>query len=109
MNEVNTKQSPEAYFAQYQDSIDTILGYAGKSTADTNVCIMTVIWVPENSGYGGSYNAAKVEAFNDKYIKAFASSKGYPLIDIYEDSKQVPHNAGDVHPSNYQVLYEIIK
>lgn len=109
MNEVNTKQSPDAYFAQYQDSIDTILGYAGKSTADTNVCIMTVIWVPENSGYGGSYNAAKVEAFNDKYIKAFASSKGYPLIDIYEDSKQVPHNAGDVHPSNYQVLYEIIK
>lgn len=109
MNEVFTNQSTDAYFAQYQDSIDTILGYGGKSASNVNVCILPVIWVPENSGYGGMYNAAAVEAFNTKYIKPFAESKGYPLIDIYEDSKQVPHQAGDVHPSNYEKLYEIIK
>lgn len=109
MNEVFTNQSTDAYFAQYQDSINTILGYGGKSTSDVNICILPVIWVPEGSGYGGMYNAAAVEAFNAKYIKPFAESKGYPLIDIYEDSKQVPHEAGDVHPSNYEKLYEIIK
>lgn len=109
MNEVFTNQSTDAYFAQYQDSIDTILGYGGKSTSDVNICILPVIWVPEGSGYKGMYNAAAVEAFNAKYIKPFAESKGYPLIDIYEDSKQVPHQAGDVHPSDYEKLYEIIK
>lgn len=109
MNEVFTNQSTDAYFAQYQDSIDTILGYGGKSASNVNVCILPVIWVPENSGYGGMYTAAAVEAFNAKYIKPFAESKGYPLIDIYEDSKQVPHQAGDVHPSDYEKLYEIIK
>lgn len=109
MNEVFTNQSTDAYFAQYQDSIDTILGYGGKSASNVNICILPVIWVPENSGYGGMYNAAAVEAFNTKYIKPFAESKGYPLIDIYEDSKQVPHQAGDVHPSDYEKLYEIIK
>ena len=109
MNEVHTNMSTDEYFARYQDSIDTILGYAGKNTSNTNVYIMSVIWVPENSGYGGSYSAKDVEDFNNKYLKPFATSKGYPYIDIYEDSKQVPHEAGNVHPSDYNKLYEIIK
>lgn len=109
MNEVFTSQSTDDYFNQYQDSINTILGYGGRSTSDTNIYILPVIWVPDNSGYGGSYNASAVEAFNDKYIKPFAQKKGYTFVDIYEDSKQVPHGAGDVHPSDYQKLYEIIK
>ncbi len=109
MNEVHTNMSTQDYFARYQDSIDTILGYGGKSSSNTNIYILPVIWVPENSGYGGSYSASQVEAFNAKYIKPFAESKGYPYVDIYEDSKNVPHNAGDVHPSNYTKLYEIIK
>lgn len=109
MNEVFTGQSTDEYFAQYQDSIDTILGYGGKKASDMNVCIMTVIWVPDGSGYGGMYTAKAVEEFNEKYIKPFAQSKGYPLIDIYEDSKDIPHGSGDVHPGDYEKLYEIIK
>ena len=109
MNEVFTNQSTDDYFAQYQDSIDTILGYGDKKASDMNICIMTVIWVPDGSGYGGMYTAKAVEEFNEKYIKPFAQSKGYPLIDIYEDSKDIPHGSGDVHPGDYQKLYEIIK
>lgn len=109
MNEVFTNLSPEEYFARYQDSIDTILGYGGKSTSNVNIYILPVIWVPDNSGYGGSFSATAVEEFNAKYIKPFAESKGYPFVDIYEDSKQVPHEAGNVHPSDYNKLYEIIK
>lgn len=109
MNEVFTSQSTDDYFNQYQDSINTILGYGGRSTSDTNIYILPVIWVPDNSGYGGMYNASAVEAFNTKYVKPFAQNKGYTLVDIYEDTKQVPHGAGDVHPSDYQKLYEIIK
>lgn len=109
MNEVFTSQSTDDYFNQYQDSINTILGYGGRSTSDTNIYILPVIWVPDGSGYGGIYNASAVEAFNTKYVKPFAQNKGYTLVDIYEDTKQVPHGAGDVHPSDYQKLYEIIK
>jgi hypothetical protein len=109
MNEVNTSMSTDDYFARYQDSIDTILGYGGRSTSNTNIYILPVIWVPDNSGYGGSFNASKVEKFNSTYIKPFAQKKGYTFVDIYEDSKNVPHEAGNVHPSNYQKLYEIIK
>lgn len=109
MNEVFTSQSTDDYFNQYQDSINTILGYGGRSTSDTNIYILPVIWVPDGSGYGGMYNASAVEAFNTKYVKPFAQNKGYTLVDIYEDTKQVPHGAGDVHPSDYQKLYEIIK
>nr|DAW47699.1 MAG TPA: peptidase [Caudoviricetes sp.] len=109
MNEVFTSMSPDDYFNQYQDSIDTILGYGGRNSSNTNIYILPVIWVPDNSGYGGSYNASKVEAFNEKYIKPFAQNKGYTFVDIYEDSKQVPHEAGNVHPSNYEKLYQIIK
>lgn len=109
MNEVFANMDTESYFKRYQESIDTILGYGGRNTSNTNVYILTVIWVPDNSGYGGSFNAAAVEKFNETYIKPFAQSKGYTLIDIYEDSKNVPHEAGNVHPADYQKLYEIIK
>ena len=109
MNEVFANMTPEDYFARYQDSIDTILGYGGRSTSDTNIYILPVIWVPDNSGYGGSYTAKAVEEFNEKYIKPFAQKKGYPLVDIYEDTKEVPHLPGDVHPSDSNKLYEIIK
>ena len=109
MNEVFTSLTPEKYFERYQDSINTILGYGGKSTSSVKIYILPVIWVPDNSGYGGAYNAKAVETFNDKYIKPFASSKGYQFVDIYEDTKKVSHNAGDVHPSDYQKLYEIIR
>jgi len=109
MNEVFIDMDKESYFKRYQESIDTILGYGGRNTSNTNVYILTVIWVPDNSGYGGSFNAAAVEKFNETYIKPFAQSKGYTLIDIYEDSKNVPHEAGNVHPSDYQKLYEVIK
>lgn len=87
MNEVFANMDTESYFKRYQESIDTILGYGGRNTSNTNVYILTVIWVPDNSGYGGSFNAAAVEKFNETYIKPFAQSKGYTLIDIYEDSK----------------------
>ena len=109
MNEVFANMDTESYFKRYQESIDTILGYGGRNTSNTNVYILTVIWVPDNSGYGGSFNAAAVEKFNETYIKPFAQSKGYTLIDIYEDSKNIPHEAGNVHPADYQKLYEIIK
>ena len=109
MNEVFANMDTESYFKRYQESIDTILGYGGRNTSNTNVYILTVIWVPENSGMGGSFNAAAIEKFNETYIKPFAQSKGYTLIDIYEDSKNIPHEAGNVHPADYQKLYEIIK
>jgi hypothetical protein len=109
MNEVFANMDTESYFKRYQESIDTILGYGGRNTSNTNVYILTVIWVPENSGMGGSFNAAAIEKFNETYIKPFAQSKGYTLIDIYEDSKKVPHEAGNVHPADYQKLYEVIK
>jgi hypothetical protein len=109
MNEVFLNADVQSYFKRYQESIDTILGYGGRNTSNTNVYILTVIWVPENSGMGGSFNAAAIEKFNETYIKPFAQSKGYTLIDIYEDSKEVPHEAGNVHPADYQKLYEVIK
>ena len=105
MNEVKCGLSKDAYFKRYQDSIDTILGYAGKKASDVNICIMPVIAVPK----GAVYTSTEVENFNKDFIQAFADSKGYPFIDIYEDSKQVPHSGNDVHPSDYNVLYEIIK
>ena len=109
MNEVHTNMSVEAYADQYEDSVKTILGYGGKSPSDTKVYVLSVIWVPDNSGYGGSYNAEQVKEFNNKYLKPMATSKGYTYVDIFEETKEVPHGAGDVHPSNYQKLYEIIK
>jgi hypothetical protein len=105
MNEVKCGLSKDAYFKRYQDSIDTILGYAGKKASDVNICIMPVIAVPQ----GAVYTSTEVENFNKDFIQAFADSKGYPFIDIYEDSKQVPHSGSDVHPADYNVLYEIIK
>lgn len=105
MNEVKCGLSKDAYFKRYQDSIDTILGYAGKTASEVNVCIMPVIAVPQ----GAVYTSSEVENFNKDFIQAFAESKGYPFIDIYEDSKSVPHSGSDVHPADYNVLYEIIK
>ena len=108
MNELTAdNKSPDEYMSIYQDSIDTILGYAGKKASDYNVCIMSVISVPEPNSSGISNSLIK--KFNEKYLKFICAKKGYPYINIFDTClSELKTNPGNVHP-NPQSLYEIIK
>ena len=105
MNEIKTGLSFESYAEQYKNSINTILGYANKKPSDVNIYIMSVITVPNDS----VYTSDEVKNFNDTMLKPFAQSNGYAYIDIFEASNNVPHESGNVHPSDWNALYEVIK
>jgi hypothetical protein len=109
MNELEPGMDRDAYVDQYQNSIDTILGYAGKKASDYNVCIMSVVPVPENNTY--KIPQSRVINYNTMYSKWVAHKKGYTYIDIYDaclEKKGFFNASGDIHP-NPQALYEVIK
>ena len=113
MNELKPGMDREEYVKVYKKSIDTILGYAGKTVDNCNVYIMSVDPIPEKTTYNISY--ADVISYNDYYAKWVAHRYGFPYIDIHDaclerqDKKGDFFNkSGDIHP-NSQALYEVIK
>lgn len=107
VNDVNIGYTTEQFFKLYQETIDTILSKNNLKLSDVNIYIMSTIYITSDAN---GYNIDRNNKFQTDYLEAFAKSKNYSYIDVYNKTQNIPRTDG-IHCTGqgYVQLYNIIK